>query len=84
MSSWRDRLRPVIAQVIAEVGTDDMKKLRKALREAWPENLGPRSMHPYKIWLDEIRRQLEPRQPHENIAVPKQLPSCKGQMELFQ
>jgi len=54
--TWRDRARPLIAKVISRVGTEDMKGLRKALREAFP--FGPRDYHPYKIWLDEIRVQL--------------------------
>jgi hypothetical protein len=33
-----------------------MKATRARLREAYP--FGERKYHPYKIWLDEIRRQL--------------------------
>ena len=58
--TWRDRARPLIAQVISRVGTEDMKGLRKALREAYP--WGPREYHPYRIWLDEIRVQLGTKQ----------------------
>lgn len=65
-ASWRDRLRPIIADVIAEVGTDDMKRLRKALRERW--DFGPREYHPYKVWLDEIRVQLGLKRPKANAA----------------
>ena len=54
--TWRDRARPIIASVIEEVGTDDIKALRKALREAYP--FGPRKYWPYKVWLSEIARQL--------------------------
>jgi hypothetical protein len=56
MKTWRDHYRPVIAKVISEVGISDMKALRKALREAFPNP--PRKFHPYKIWLDEIKVQL--------------------------
>ena len=56
MASWRDKFRPLIGRVIEEVGTGDMKVLRKALREAFP--VPPRQYHPYKIWLDEINVQL--------------------------
>ena len=56
MITWRDKCRSVISDVIASVGTSDMKKLRKALREAYP--FGPYEYHPKKIWLSEIRRQL--------------------------
>ena len=52
----RDKARPIIAGVIRDVGTSDMKRLREALRDAFP--WGPREHHPYKIWLSEIRYQL--------------------------
>lgn len=61
--TWRDSARPVIARVIAEVGTDDLKKLRAALRAAYP--FGIYDMHPRKIWLDEIRVQLGLKPVHE-------------------
>lgn len=53
---WREKVKPIIASVIADVGTSDMAKLRQALRDAFP--FGPRQYHPYKIWLDEINVQL--------------------------
>ena len=52
----REIAAPIIDDVIERIGTDDMPKLRKALREAFP--WGVREYHPYKIWLDEIRIQL--------------------------
>lgn len=55
-STWRNAAAPIIARVIREVGTDDPVALRRALREAYP--WGEKRMHPYKVWLDEIRRQL--------------------------
>lgn len=55
-ASWRDHARPIIAQVIRDVGKADPKKLRQALRDAYP--YGERSMWPYKVWCDEVRRQL--------------------------
>lgn len=54
--TWRDVARPIIAETIDRVGKDDPKALRKALLEAYP--FGAREYHPYKIWLDEIHRQL--------------------------
>ena len=56
MTTWRDHASPIISRVIYEVGRGDMKKLRKALRDAYP--FGERKYHPYKIWCDEVRRQL--------------------------
>lgn len=54
--TWRDRCRPLIAQTIQEHQDKDMKSVRKALREAYPWD--QRSLHPYKIWCSEVRRQL--------------------------
>ena len=56
MSTWREHYRPIIAKIIEDVGTEDMSKLRKAFRDAFPSP--PRKYHPYKMWLDEIRVQL--------------------------
>jgi hypothetical protein len=53
--SWRDRARPIIHRVLEENKGKDPKEIRKALREAYPWH--ERSMHPYKIWLDEIKVQ---------------------------
>ena len=55
-TTWRERLAPLISEIIIREGTADMRKLRKALREAFP--CGERKYHPYRIWLDEINVQL--------------------------
>jgi len=54
--TWRDRCRPLIARVIREHEGEEIRVVRKALREAYP--WGQRSLHPYKIWCSEVRRQL--------------------------
>lgn len=54
--TWREICRPLIAQVIKENRKKGVKQVRRALREAYP--WGERAMHPYKIWCDEIKRQL--------------------------
>ena len=46
--------RPIIVKVIKRVGLKDKKALKKALYDAYP--FGQRKYHPYKIWLDEIKR----------------------------
>ena len=56
MSSWRDCAAPIIRNVILTIGREDEKKLRKALFDAYP--FGERKYTPYKIWLDEIKRQV--------------------------
>lgn len=58
MSSWREQSAAVIARVVAEVGTDDQKALKKALFEAYP--FGERKYHPYKIWCEERAKVLKP------------------------
>lgn len=79
--SWRDRARPIIAAVIARVGTEDRTQLRKSLRDAFP--FGPRQYHPYKIWLHEIRVQLgESPAPGTRRTQQAEQPS-PGQMDLF-
>lgn len=57
--TWRDKFRPVIAGVIfaARLRGDDERGIRRSLREAWPPD-EPRAYWPYKVWLDEIARQL--------------------------
>ena len=55
MSTWRDIAKPIIAKVLYENAGCSEKQIRKALREAYP--FGERAMWPYKVWLDEIKRQ---------------------------
>jgi hypothetical protein len=78
--TWRDAARPIIAEVIKEVGTDDMRKLRAALREAYPWGL--RKYHPYKIWCNEIRVQLGEVPPPQTGRWRVEGPSA-GQKDLF-
>lgn len=70
--TFRDYCRPIIGEVIERVGRDDMRALRKALREAFP--LHGRDCHPYFVWQDEIRNQLK--------IKPKHVPDPQ-QPELF-
>jgi hypothetical protein len=53
--SWRDRARPIIAEVLRATAGQDEAAVRQALRDAYP--FGARELHPYKVWLDEIKRQ---------------------------
>lgn len=77
-SYWRDIAAPIITKVIDRVGRDDKRALQKALAEAYP--WGEKRMHPYRIWRDEIRRQLEGRQ-HRRPPQPDQI--SPGQLPLF-
>jgi len=76
VTTWRDLARPIIARVIAEVGTSDMRALRRALRAAYP--FGERKYHPYRIWCSEIRVQLG----KATLGRPTPMP-CRGQKTLF-
>jgi hypothetical protein len=75
--TWRERAKEVICEVIERVGRNDEKALRAALREAYP--FGMRKYHPYKVWLDEIKVQLNRKKPPTGRTVP----SCAGQAKLF-
>jgi hypothetical protein len=74
-ATWRGKARPIIAGVIARVGTADMASLRKALRAAYP--FGPRENFPYKVWCDEVRKQLGTK-PTKDKTTP-----CIGQKGLW-
>ena len=68
--TWRDIARPIIEKVIANHSGDE-KALKKALLDAYP--FGERKYHPYKIWLDEIKRQT---------GTKKQKPVVKNEDQL--
>jgi hypothetical protein len=55
--TWRERYRPIIARVLAEVHAagGDEKAEARALREAYPA--AQRMGWAYKCWLDECARQ---------------------------
>lgn len=54
--SWRDVARPIIARTLRENVGKTVPELRAALRQAYP--FGPRQYWPYKVWCDEVRRQM--------------------------
>jgi len=78
VSYWRAIAKPIIARVIREVGTDDRAALKAALLEAYP--FGPMEHHPYKIWRDEIKRQLGEKSPLH--SAPRHKPAA-NQISLF-
>jgi hypothetical protein len=67
MKTWRDIARPIIQQVLKDNLGKDEKEIKKALFDAYP--FGERAMHPYKIWLDEIKRQTGKKIKKEKIEV---------------
>lgn len=54
--TWREHARPIVWRVIQENAGKTEKEIRAALFDAYP--YGQRKHHPYKIWLDEIKKQL--------------------------
>lgn len=63
--TWRDIARERIAEVRTEHPTASGNELKKLLRDAYP--FGERRMHPYNVWLDEVKKTLK------NPAVGKNL-----------
>lgn len=56
-SRWRAHASAVIRRVLAELPPDtSLEAKKKAISAAYP--FGERAMHPYKIWLSEVRKQL--------------------------
>ena len=55
--TWRDKAKPIISRVIAKHRDAPIPEIRKALRGAYP--FGERSHHPYKVWCDEVRLQIQ-------------------------
>lgn len=54
MSTWREKARATIREVMRANPDVGGNELRKLLRENYP--FGERRMHPYKVWLDEVRK----------------------------
>ena len=55
--SWREKAAPIITRVLEETKESTPKERRKALAIAYP--FGERKYWPYKVWLNEIRRQRD-------------------------
>lgn len=74
--SWREIARPIIAQVLADTKGQPEQAIRKALKDAYP--FGARMWHPYKVWLNEIKRQRFP------LSSKKKATHNPKQQQLFQ
>lgn len=73
--SWRETAKPIIAEILERTKDSPAKERRIALRDAYP--FGERKYWPYKVWLNEIKRQetemrtrrfIDPNQP--NLSFP--------------
>jgi 1,2-phenylacetyl-CoA epoxidase PaaB subunit len=56
MSHWRIQAATIIAKVLEDTKGRPEDERRKAVSAAYP--FGIRKHHPYKIWLDEVKRQM--------------------------
>lgn len=86
-SIWREHAAKVISRAITELAIthpdlsgDALKK--KISADFYP--FGPREYHPYKIWLDELKRTFE-RHPDAAVQLPAKPPSVAdyNDMPLF-
>jgi hypothetical protein len=70
--SWREKARPIIAEVLQVMAGRPWKEVRATLAEVYP--FGQRKHYPYKAWLLEIRwqrgRHRGPRKKGEKLPVP--------------
>ena len=55
-SHWREESAKVIYKIIKDNPSISIKELRRKISKAYP--FGERKYHPYKIWLDEVRRAI--------------------------
>ncbi len=55
MGYWRDIAKPIIREVLLKTKGKNENEIKTALYEAYP--FGERKYHPYKVWLDEIKKQ---------------------------
>lgn len=70
MSTWRERFAPAIREIILKHKGEPENVVRKALRDLWDEGgMGERQYHPYKVFLDEIRRQLGKAKPKKKLVI---------------
>jgi hypothetical protein len=81
---WRGIAAPIIAETIKANKGKTRKEIKAALREAYP--FGERRMWPYKVWLSEIRNQLDGKPSYKQVN-QKQVSYAElvnsGQLELF-
>lgn len=57
--SWRSHSQPIIAKIIAENSEKSDEEVHKLLMAAYP--YGRRKHYPYKVWCDEVKKQMESR-----------------------
>lgn len=56
--TWRDRIRPLVSEIIDRVGKSDPKALKRALLDGRPTWVRTTS-HMSQIWREEVKLQAE-------------------------
>ena len=66
--SWRDRARPIVAKAIKDARRQGLtgRDAKDFISLYYP--FGERAMHPYKIWLDEVKRQLNEKPTPDDLS----------------
>lgn len=82
-SHWRQRAAPVVARVLAETKGQPETVIKAALTAAYP--FGQRAYHPYKVWLDEVKRQrgLKPSKARKGTPKRAQQDAEERTLDLF-
>lgn len=75
--TWTEHIRPLVRQIIKEVGFSDEEKLKKELRTRGPQS----GTYPYQVWRREIAFQLGKKK--RTVALHPRLETNDGQIELF-
>lgn len=81
MSFWRDEANKVIRQTLDAWPQATREEMKKLLSEAYP--FGARSMHPYKIWLDAVKKALDFKYGYEMTPSEKAKLDAMKQSGLF-
>ena len=68
--SWREICTPIIQETLILNEGKPETEIRAALRAAYP--FGARQYHPYKVWCDEVRKQLK--KPKKTTKETTQIP----------
>ncbi len=68
-SYWRELASPIIKKIIESNKGKTNKELKFLISKEYP--FGGRENHPYKIWLDEIKRQLGEKTPLQKVEKVK-------------
>jgi hypothetical protein len=77
IGTWRQHSAPIIADVIKANPTATEKEMRKLISAEYP--YGQRANHPYKVWCDEVNKQVKAKfpPPQESLDALPLFESCR-------